>query len=61
MVLRKYFKYPLRILFMKICPICKRNLSGTKRWYYRYKMCKICALRLRKEGKAEKYDTWKTN
>jgi hypothetical protein len=43
---------------MKKCPICKRDVTGTKRWYYRYNMCKTCVARLKKSAKIPKYDTW---
>ena len=43
---------------MKKCPICKRELTGTARWYYRYNMCKSCASKLKAKNKIEKYDSW---
>ena len=46
---------------MKKCPICKEEKTGTAKWYYRYKMCKSCAAKLKKSGKIDKYDTWKNN
>ena len=44
---------------MKKCPICKKEITGTARWYYRYKTCKSCTSKLKRKNKIEKYDTWK--
>ena len=43
---------------MKKCPICKRDIYGTAKWHYRYRMCKSCAYKLKREGKISKYDIW---